>query len=98
MNNGKLPMQPIYIDDEGVARFRLNRIVRYLVNLHNGGLNGLQRELIGLAEREDWEQLAQLIGYSVSGFGDLDYASPEAVAAADAEAQRVVSAQAKEKK
>jgi hypothetical protein len=33
---------------------------------------------------EDRAQFAQLIGYSVSGYGDLSYASAESVAAADA--------------
>jgi hypothetical protein len=79
MAEGKLskhPMQPIEMVD-GVARFKRNAIVGYLAS---GRLN----ELAALDfPREDWEQLAQLIGYSVSGFGDLSYASEEAIEKAD---------------
>lgn len=73
-------MQSIHMVD-GVARFVENKAVTYLLN--NGGLN---LNILALAQlpREDMEQLAQLIGYSVSGFGDLSYASPEVVDAADA--------------
>jgi hypothetical protein len=39
-------------------------------------------------------QLAQLIGYSVSGYGDLSYASDESVARADTIARKLL----KEKK
>jgi hypothetical protein len=28
-------------------------------------------------DREDWEQFAQLIGYSLDGFGELSYVSQE---------------------
>lgn len=34
--------------------------------------------------RDDWTQLAQLIGYSVSGAGDLSYFDRKVIAAADA--------------
>ena len=40
---------------------------------------------------EDWEQLAQLIGYSVSGFGDLSYVSNGARDEADAKVEQLVS-------
>lgn len=32
---------------------------------------------------EDWQQFAQLIGYSVSGYGDLSYVGSEACQIAD---------------
>jgi hypothetical protein len=38
---------------------------------------------------QDREQFAQLIGYSVSGFGDLSYASEEAVAEADRQVEQL---------
>jgi hypothetical protein len=79
----KLPLQPIYSDENGVKRFRKNKIVCYL--LDNGGLdlNDLSAALGEKKYNEDWEQFAQLIGYSVSGFGDLDYVSDETFEAAD---------------
>ena len=62
------PIQPLYKDDHGVIRFKENKIVCFLVERY--GLN----ELSSLTfPDEDWEQLAQLIGYSLSGFGDLSY-------------------------
>jgi len=81
----KHPMQPIeYVD--GIIRFKANRIVAHLVDNGSIDLNAIAR-MAARGEagftQEDQEQLAQLLGYSVSGFGDLPYASEETVAAAD---------------
>jgi hypothetical protein len=68
-------MQPVDLDAEGVVRFHGNAIVRHLLDVATIGLN----EIAALPfEREDHEQLAQLLGYSVDGFCDLPYASEEA--------------------
>ena len=65
-------MQPVLLDDEGVARFRRNHIVRFLLDAGPYDLNRLA--LMGdRFSVEDWEQFAQLIGCSVSGFGDLGF-------------------------
>lgn len=68
-----LPIQPTHTDHNGTLRFRQNRVVRYL--LDHGGLDmsklHLAEELSDCAE--DWQQFAQLIGYSVYGFGTLPY-------------------------
>ena len=77
-------MQPIVIVD-GIARFKENAIVAFLAH---GRMNELARLPFS---REDHEQLAQLIGYSVSGFGDLSYASEETVAIADEAVERLLS-------
>jgi hypothetical protein len=75
----KLPLQPISVDEHGVLRFRENTVVRYL--LDHGGL-----DMNHLAEedfpQEDREQFAQLIGYSLGGFGELSYVREETYAAA----------------
>lgn len=76
----KHPMQPIVLDQQGVARFKENKIVRYL--LEHGGIDMNQLARLDFP-REDQSQFAQLIGYSVSGFGDLSYAQQDEVAAAD---------------
>lgn len=76
----KHSLQNIIKDDNGVIRFQENLIVSHLVKAYPGGLNALAEKEFS---NEDWEQLAQLIGYSVSGFGDLSYASDEAIAEAD---------------
>ena len=74
----KHPMQPIYADGHGVQRFKPNAIVDYMAT--KIGLNELH---IMPFTNEDHDQLAQLIGYSVSGYGDLSYVNPLNVAAAD---------------
>lgn len=75
------PLQPLAPDDHGTVRFKENAIVRYLLDAGPFDLN----VLAGMDfSREDWEQLAQLIGYSLSGFGGLSYVSGDTYAAADA--------------
>jgi hypothetical protein len=57
----KHPIQPMEKDEHGVLRFKRNKIVDFLAS---GRLN----ELAAMDfPAEDWEQLAQLIGYSHSG-------------------------------
>lgn len=74
------PMQPIEFDSRGTIRFKENKIVTYL--LDHGGIDLNHLAVQGFSD-EDHMQFAQLIGYSVSGFGDLSYASDEVVAEAD---------------
>lgn len=63
----KHPIQPLELDDQGLLRFKANAIVDYCVK--EVGLNKLAAMFrIGEAEHaDDWNQLAQLIGYSHSG-------------------------------
>lgn len=75
----KHPIQPLAPDEHGTIRFKENKIVDFLAKQF--GLN----ELAALGfPREDWEQLAQLIGYSLSGFGDLSYVRDSTWETADA--------------
>lgn len=84
------PMQPIEMDD-GVARFKENKIVRYLLTLTtNAHLADMNTLAIIPFSVEDRVQFAQLIGYSVSGFGDLDYVPRDVVTEADAAAQHIL--------
>jgi len=68
------PMQPLYKDEHGVVRFKSNLIIDYLFR---AGILDLNRIGIMSFPQEDQEQLAQLLGYSVSGFGDLSYVRDE---------------------
>lgn len=72
---GKHPNQPIIAVD-GVERFKKNAIVCYLLDTH------LTADMNSLAvlpfTNEDRTQFAQLIGYSVCGFGELSYVSDKA--------------------
>lgn len=76
----KLPMQPIELDDQGVARFRRNKIIDWLYRQGKIDLNEIATKQF---PAEDQMQFAQLIGYSVSGYGDLSYASRKSIAKAD---------------
>ena len=73
----KPPMQPIVMVG-GVARFLENRLVRWLVDQVPMSLNTIAAMD---ATPEEHSQLAQLIGWSVSGYGGLP--DPVDVAAAD---------------
>lgn len=88
------PMQPIGWDGHGVIRFKRNAIVDALLDectaLGGIDLNDIAvRVQTGGFPIEDQIQLAQLIGYSVSGFGDLHYVPEEISAKADDEADRI---------
>lgn len=79
------PMQHVEMVGE-VARFRANAIVRWLVDDRDAHGHETLNDIAYRVDfrREDHEQLAQLIGYSVSGAGDLDYVDDETLAIADA--------------
>ena len=79
----KNPMQPVGLDEGGVARFKRNAIVSLLLDVGKLTLNDLGCMAF---TQTDWEQFYQLIGYSVSGYGDLSSVSEESVAYADGQA------------
>jgi hypothetical protein len=82
----KHPIQPVELDKHGVIRFKQNAIVRYLLDAGPFDLN--QLALMPFS-REDREQFAQLIGYSVSGFSELDYVSDKVFSEADLQAEKL---------
>ena len=67
------PMQPLFRDESGVIRFRKNKIVAFLLDA-NGKFNMNELALVGF-DADEWTQFAQLIGYSVDGWGTLSYVS-----------------------
>ena len=69
---------------DGIIRFKQNAIVRLLLDTGKFNLNDIARMNFS---NEDHEQLAQLIGYSLSGFGELSYVSDKTF---DAAAQQPV--------
>jgi hypothetical protein len=77
-----MPLQPI-ID----GRFVENSIVSKLLELAPVDLNDIG--CMNFAEQERM-QFAQLIGYSVSGFGDLSYVNDETYDAASRMAEYVI--------
>jgi hypothetical protein len=66
------PIQPLFRDDGGVIRFRPNKIVKFLLDAGQFDMNKLA--LIEFSD-QDRMQFAQLIGYSVGGYSELDYVS-----------------------
>ncbi|EJC0565305.1 hypothetical protein MX054_002104 [Enterobacter cloacae] len=87
----KLPMQPLVIDAHGTLRFKENPIVRKLLDYATEHGYGLNEIALDEFEAEDQMQLAQLIGYSLSGYGTLSYVTDESYdrAAAAAPQQEV---------
>ncbi len=66
------PIQPLELDPHGTLRFKSNAIVRHLLDDGPFDMNTIARVKFPV---EDRVQFAQLIGYSLSGFGDLSYVS-----------------------
>lgn len=81
------PMQPIVIAPDGVARFQANRIIEDLLLSGRLNLNDVAIAAArGAYSEAEQMQVAQLIGYSVSGFGELSYADRDVVRRADKKA------------
>lgn len=94
----KHPMQPIGWDDTGkVIRFKANKIVRMLLDTGKLDLNDLAvMNAQGMFNEDDYTHLMQLIGYSVSGYGDLSTSPEELVAKADEIADELVKEEKRE--
>ena len=81
----KHPIQPLETIDD-VVRFKRNAIVDALLDHGQKtglGLNELAAGKAGTFSNEDWQQLAQLIGYSLSGYSELSYVDDDAYGAAE---------------
>jgi hypothetical protein len=65
-----------------------NSIILWLLQNGPADMNKLAEQNF---PQKDEEQFAMLIGYSVSGAGDLSYFSPALIARADAEADRMIA-------
>ena len=74
MEKAKHPIQPLVKSKDDVVCFKENAIVRFLLEDGRNDMNRLARIPFS---QEDREQFAQLIGYSLGGFGELDYVSDE---------------------
>lgn len=85
------PMQPVVLDKDGVARFKANAIVRFLIDYSHSRGVGLNELALMPFDAADREQFAQLIGYSVSGFGELGYVSDGAYQKAAEAAQALTT-------
>ena len=90
------PMQPIVMDGD-TARFKHNAIVKYLLSWSSP--KGMDLNELAKMEftREDREQFAQLIGYSLGGYADLSYVGDASVAEADRAARNLKATRSKRK-
>jgi hypothetical protein len=69
------PIQPLEKDANQTLRFKANAIVKHL--LDNGGIDMNNLAVLDFSA-EDRQQFAQLIGYSLSGYGELSYVTNDA--------------------
>lgn len=76
-------MQPLVRDDARVIRFQSNAIVRFLLDWSTQKGMGLNELALMHFSDEDRQQFAQLIGYSLSGYGELPYVTNKAYARAE---------------
>lgn len=76
----KHPSQFVKPDEHKVNRFVSNSIVEWLLdNAHTKDGRKIDMNMLAIQkfDREDRVQFAQLIGYSIDGFGDLSYVNDE---------------------
>ena len=64
------PIQPMAADENGTVRFKQNKIVDWLWREKKIDLNEIAMQGFPW---EDQQQFAQLLGYSLNGYGDLGY-------------------------
>lgn len=85
------PMQPVVLAENGSIRFKENAIIISLLEFatqHGYGLNS-----IAAADYsdDDYSQLMELIGYSVSGYGNLSRCNKSHMRRADKIARDIIS-------
>lgn len=73
----KLPQQPLYMTNSGIARFVKNSIVDDLLDFATRRGFGMNEIACREYTPEERMQFAQLIGYSLGGYGDLSYTTDE---------------------
>lgn len=94
MSNGRSPFpdQPLVVDPYGVVRFMENRMVSYLLDAARRSgvdLDALaSMRVAGHFTDAEAQQLSQLIGYSVSGYGELSYVNEEDLQRVDEAVER----------
>lgn len=79
----KHPIQPLVPDAHRTLRFKENRIVSHLLDWASPRGMGLNQLAMMDFSNDDRQQFAQLIGYSLNGYGELrSYVDDEAYSAA----------------
>ena len=88
MKRARHPIQPLVRDPEHVIRFKGNKIVRYLLDYATARGCSLNELAVMPFSPEDRQQFAQLIGYSLCGYGELPYVTDAAWERADSEGRK----------
>jgi len=88
----KHPMQPVVEAPDGVIRFKANQIISDMLEIC--GKHGFDLNEIAARDykKDDLSQLMQLIGYSVSGYGNLHCSRAKHVMRADQKAEDMAKA------
>jgi len=76
------PVQPLHKEADGTIKFKQNDIVLFLLNAGPFDMNQLA---LMPWSHEDRIQFLQLIGYSLSGFGELSYVTDSDYVRADSQ-------------
>lgn len=87
----KHPMQTLEKDEHGVLRFRANAIVEHLLKVGRKNGCGLNEIACMQFSIDDRRQFAQLIGYSLCGYGELGYVDDDTYAVAERMVKDAVS-------
>ena len=96
MTTTKHPIQPVITDNKGVLRFKENRIISDLLNFATYRGFGLNEIACRDYSREDRQQLAQLLGYTLYGYGELrNYVDDDAFGAAQLMASGLIEVEAR---
>lgn len=89
-NDVTAPIQPVVLDGK-VVRFKRNNMVNHLYKWAAARGMGMNKLACLDFTPEDRMQFAQLIGYSVSGYGSLSYVTDESYRAAAAQAEALLA-------
>jgi hypothetical protein len=84
------PLQEIYKDRHGALRFRENKMVSALLDWASSRGMSLNEMALMDFSKEDRQQFAQLIGYSLSGYSELSYVTDKAYERAERAAKAKV--------
>lgn len=87
----KLPMQPLHIDQNGKPRFVANLLVDALLSYSTAKGMGMNELALVKCSPEERMQFAQLIGYSLSGYGELSYVTDESYNEAEEAAAKLMA-------
>lgn len=96
MKRQEQPMQPIAFTKDGVIRFRKNMVLCFLLEEAREGrkcdLNRIaQQRFSANWPADDVEQFWQMLGYSVSGYGDLSFVRRSTIKKADEIADKLIA-------